>query len=337
MKSIAEILAQGYEGRKKYLEQPYGLSNALPAIGQTAIAGMGVLQEQQKKQSILQAQQDYAQFLSLSPEDRSKPENAQKGYIAAMNLGINPTPAPSVKTPQQIEAESAARARGTQSVRPSDTVFTPEAIDSWAKKIQSGKAVLSDLPGGMSAKSLRAQVAAKLGTSDYNVGEAVAKRRFQTGQAAFASSSQVEGPLTYMKSVIPNLDRLQTLSDKLPKGQFPIINRATLRVMQESGNPDVVAYATAMTETADQVAKILQGGGTGGGTSDSKMKQALELFDKGFSPAQMKAVTSEVKGLLSNRMKAMESVQSKYAGKQTAGPETPKSSGDPLQDAINAL
>ena len=67
----------------------------------------------------------------------------------------------------------------------------------------------------------------------------------------------------------------------------------------------MAAYYTAVTEVADQVAKILQGGGAGGGTSDAKLKQASELFDKGFSKDSINAVSTTLRDLLANRKKEM--------------------------------
>ena len=47
------------------------------------------------------------------------------------------------------------------------------------------------------------------------------------------------------------------------------------------------------------------GGGTGGGTSDAKMKQATDLFDKGFNKEQITAIGQQLRNLLANRKKEL--------------------------------
>jgi hypothetical protein len=67
----------------------------------------------------------------------------------------------------------------------------------------------------------------------------------------------------------------------------------------------MAAYHAAVTEVADQVAKIMQGGGSGNGTSDAKMRQAMDLFNTGFNRDQIKSVASTLQTLLANRKQGL--------------------------------
>lgn len=102
-----------------------------------------------------------------------------------------------------------------------------------------------------------------------------------------------------------NLAELSKLSKSIGRTDFPALNDKAAWLRLQTGDPKIAAYKTAATEIADQVGKILQGGGAGGGTSDAKLKQAQEMFATGFSTDQLDAVVAELRPLLSNRQKSM--------------------------------
>jgi hypothetical protein len=123
----------------------------------------------------------------------------------------------------------------------------------------------------------------------------------------FAQNTGTQNTLKYLNSLTGanntggNLQSLVDASNRVDRTDFPALNNAAAWARMEVGNKAIAQYHTAVTEVADQVAKILQGGGSGGGTSDAKLKQAQELFQTGFSKDVLKAVTGELRGLLANR------------------------------------
>lgn len=124
----------------------------------------------------------------------------------------------------------------------------------------------------------------------------------------FANQPSTQNTLKYLNSLTGgqdpstgNLAELVNQSNKIGRTQFPPLNKTEAWGKLESGDPGIVAYRAVVTEVADQVAKILQGGGSGAGTSDAKLRQAQELFDVGFSKDQIKAVAAELRPLLNNR------------------------------------
>jgi hypothetical protein len=86
---------------------------------------------------------------------------------------------------------------------------------------------------------------------------------------------------------------------------FPALNNTEQWAKLQTGDPQIAAYYTTLLEVSDQTAKILQGGGSGGGTSDAKLAQAQNLFQKGFTPDQISAVASSLKTLLMSRGTSM--------------------------------
>lgn len=142
----------------------------------------------------------------------------------------------------------------------------------------------------------------------------------------FATNVQTQNTLNYLGSLVGsdngsglaggNLDQLISLSNARIKptdkmsitgreaynaGQgLPALNDATQWAKIQTGDPQMAAYYGTLLEVSDQVAKVLQGGGSGA-TSDAKLAQAQSLFQKGFTPDQVSAVATQLKELLASR------------------------------------
>lgn len=132
----------------------------------------------------------------------------------------------------------------------------------------------------------------------------------------FANNPNTQNTLNYLISLTGsddgtgkltggNLQELQNLSDKIDRTDFPALNDAAAWAKLSSGSVDIASYQAVATEVADQVAKILQGGTSGGGTSDAKLTQAANMFRTGFSKAQLAGVISSLGPLLQNRAKGI--------------------------------
>jgi hypothetical protein len=125
----------------------------------------------------------------------------------------------------------------------------------------------------------------------------------------FASNVGTQNTLKYLNSLTGangkpgNLDTLIGISNNISRTNFPSLNDVAAWARLQTGDPAMAQYHTALTEVSDQVAKILQGGGTG--TSDAKLRQAQDLFNSGFSKDQIKAVGTTLRDLLSNRKREL--------------------------------
>lgn len=127
----------------------------------------------------------------------------------------------------------------------------------------------------------------------------------------FAGTPATQNTLNYLNSLVGsdnkggNLATLVDLSNKINRTEFPPLNDVQAWAKLNTGNRLMAQYHTAVTEVADQFAKIMQGGGTGNGTSDAKIKQGLDLFRTGFTKDQIAGVAETSRDLLSNRKKEM--------------------------------
>lgn len=123
----------------------------------------------------------------------------------------------------------------------------------------------------------------------------------------FATNVQTQNTLNYLGSLIGtdgqtgNLDELLNSSNAITRSRLPALNNVEAWGRLQTGDPQIAAYYATVTEVSDQIAKILQGGGTGSGTSDAKLAQAQALFQKSFSKEQVAATVNAIKPLLANR------------------------------------
>lgn len=123
----------------------------------------------------------------------------------------------------------------------------------------------------------------------------------------------------YMDSVQSSIPQLLAASDKLARTNIQSINRVLNVAKDQTGGVDVKRFNTDRVLLADEIAKILQGGGTGGATSDAKLRQAEDILKSEDSPAQIKTALEEVQGLISSRRVALTKGTYLANGTQPAG------------------
>lgn len=163
-------------------------------------------------------------------------------------------------------------------------------------------------------------------------------KHWDQGQAAidfaYAKSSQTQNTLNYLNSLTGrdgksgNLGELITLSNNIGRTKFPALNNAEAWAKLQAGDPAIAQYKAAVTEVSDQVAKILQGGGSGNGTSDAKLKQAQDLFNTGFNKNQILAISTTMRDLLGNRKAEMVG-NNRYLLRQYGSPQQPATAQNP--------
>lgn len=181
--------------------------------------------------------------------------------------------------------------------------LTPTEVSTWADQVAQDPTLLSRFGYG-SSPNKEAVLSA--------VAEGIASGKYPNLSSnkidlKYAENTTTQNTLKYLGSLVGtadkpgNLDELVRVSNNIDRTTFPPINSVEFWALKNSGDPNVAAYAATITEVADQVAKILQGGGTGSGTSDAKLKQAQDLFNKNYTKSQIIAVAHELHTLLQNR------------------------------------
>lgn len=350
-----------------FISQPMGLSRALPALGGVAQAGFGAIEAQQKRRSLLEAQQGYAQYLAKVDAGTATPQDHAVGRIYGMSLGIEQKP---MDTPdprlmsyfQQKAGIEGAPIRGSKAnIGMAETIakmekppipktgagvtFPKSVIDSWIKKLTTNNpktgrpyANLSDIPGGMSANSLRAQVAGALGNVEgYDVGQGVISRSGATSESA--ASGRVRGGkgsevASAVGSLHDTIGFARPYVMKLNKSDIPVVNEAFQKGLASiEGNPDATALLVHMNEMRGQYAQIIHGGGT---PTDQDYQEATKVLRGGLNPAGFDAMSEAV-------VKAGRSRAGRLTGRISNedvfkfSPGRTPTSGNDLQDAIDAL
>ena len=113
-----------------------------------------------------------------------------------------------------------------------------------------------------------------------------------------ARSTGFQNTVRYMDSVQNSMPQLQQAANALANGQVKSINALVNAGKNQFNNIDLKKFQADRALVGDEIAKILQGGGTGNGTSDAKLKQAQDLIGQSDNPAAIAATLGEVNKLI---------------------------------------
>lgn len=205
------------------------------------------------------------------------------------------------------QKQSVALQASTAKLQSSTLSLTPDEVKTWADQAAQDPTILSRFGYG-SSPNKEAVLSAiadgiKNGTYSNLAGNKV--------DLKYASNASTQNTLKYLGSLTGiggqpgNLDQLVNLSNNIERTSFPPINSVEFSALLNSGDPNIAAYGAMITEVSDQIAKILQGGGTGSSTSDAKLSQANAILNKNFTKDQIVAVAHTLKTLLANRKSSL--------------------------------
>jgi hypothetical protein len=177
---------------------------------------------------------------------------------------------------------------------------SPADVDGTARAIVAHRMAPSQLSlaGGMGKAGVKfkQQVLARVQQLDPAFNFQEAESNFQ-----FGKSTGTQTTVRLIDNIEQSIPVLLKASDDFQRSGVRFINQATLAVKDQFGDTSVSAFNAARLGLADEIAKILSGGGTGSTTSDSKLKQANELLSGDMTPGQLRATVAEVQTLLKNR------------------------------------
>jgi hypothetical protein len=223
------------------------------------------------------------------------------------------------------DAETKRHNIAEEQIKAAESMSSPEAVNAAADMLLNADEDPSQLSKRAKGYQPTMDAAAAKSWAQYGKPWSPADA---AGEYKFATAKGTVDTLNYLTSLtggpnVPgggNLGELVKKSNQINRTEFPPLNDKLAWARLKTGDPAMAEYQTVVTEVADQVAKILQGGSGGGGTSDAKLHQAQELFDKGFTKDQIKGVANELLPLLNNRQKGMignnRYLQRKYYGPQ---------------------
>lgn len=121
----------------------------------------------------------------------------------------------------------------------------------------------------------------------------------------FSKNPTFQNTIRFMDSALESLPRLQKNFAKLANGGVTSINSLVNQGKKQFQDVDLNAAQKDAIFVGDEIAKILQGGGTGSGISDAKLKQAQDVFSSSDNPAVINSTINEINALLGYRRNAL--------------------------------
>ncbi len=207
---------------------------------------------------------------------------------------------------------------------------------------EQAKQVASDM---VSHRIAPEQLASMFGASGQNFKRMVyteAKKldpAFDFEQAAaeygLVKSPQFQNTIRYMDSVQSSIPLVIKRANELGNSKVRFVNGLANLGRDQINDPKLKKFQTDALLVADEIAKILQGGGTGNGTSDAKLNQAAQIIKASDSPQAIAAGLADVQELMSYRRKSlthgtyMEN-QKSFDTSAPPNPPTAGAKGDPL-------
>ena len=351
--SIADILARGYQQRAPLLQQRSGLGAAIPALGEFAVKGA-------EKYSVMQAQKDYADFLSLPDDEKAKPDNAARGYQAALSLGIDPQKHQSAlidPVAMALLSKSVGVEPGAVKGKNKETAAVMEKLipkpktqaetssltpDEMAALVKATRRKNNPLPTStIKARGPNAKVLAQALMQDENysptAAEALYKSTVQGATAEAGATGRVKGGRGFeTESSVGTLhDIIQKAApyvERLSPTKWADANAAYRKGLAHLNDPDADALLVHMSEIKGIYSQILMGQGV---PTDSARKMADEAILNGFDPDGYKAMTDAI--IFAGRSRAGR-LTGKISNEDVYGstPKTPTAKSSP-EDRFNEL
>jgi hypothetical protein len=121
----------------------------------------------------------------------------------------------------------------------------------------------------------------------------------------FGKNPAFQSTVRMMDSATNSMNRLQQSANALANGRVRSINALINMGKNQFNSVDLKKFQTDALLVGDEVGKVIQGGGTGSGVSDAKLKQAQDLFKTSDDPTVIGAAINEVSQILNYRRKAV--------------------------------
>lgn len=166
---------------------------------------------------------------------------------------------------------------------------------------------------GQQGRNFLRQVQAEALKQDPNFNFEEAESEYQ-----LVKSPSFQNTVRYMDSVTESMPRLQQTANTLANGRVRGINALINAGKNQFNNVDLKKFHTDVLFVSDEIAKILQGGGTGSGTSDAKLRQAGDILSTSDSPAAISGALQEASFMMQNRRRSL--TRGTYLDKPVADP-----------------
>ena len=205
-----------------------------------------------------------------------------------------------------------------------DQMPTKEDIDTWADEMLQHKMspeVMAQLIGRGGGGNIKAAIATaamhKDPTFDFNKSQS---------DYQFTKTPGFQNSIRYMDSAQQSIPSLIQSATQYGNQGLRFTNGLINLGQKELQNPQLADFRARALLVSDEVAKILSGAGSGGATSDAKLKQAAELINTSDDPKVIAASLAAINDLVGMRRKSL-TLGTGYENFGSAGTETGIPSG----------
>lgn len=181
--------------------------------------------------------------------------------------------------------------------------------------------------GKQAVSQLRPAVMSAVLAIDPEFDFAAAEAGYQFGKAPGTQTT-----LRYLDNISKTIPMMRRANQEFKRTGVRFINDVLRSGKSQFGSVDVADFDFKSTLIADEIAKVLQGGGTGSGTSDAKLKQAQELLAGDLTPEQFDKVLDAAEEMLTVRRDSF--VKGTFMEPRAPKTPAPRTKADESRDRV---
>lgn len=314
--SVAPILQNASAQQLALMQQPKGFAAALPAIGDLVNKGVDVAGQNQKKQSVMAAQQGLSSYIAKKNAGQpTTPEEDNQAVQWQFSLGMSPTVPDANKMAQEKATLEETNARtkyyGAQTDSknnpkpkpPNAQDLTPEEMKALQGAMTRPQNPLA--PSMVSFRGPRAKLMAQSIMADPNWSPNAGESGLAGSKAgAGASARLTQGGSSQVvartaQSAAEQLDLLQKASDQFPRANVQIMNTPIIALAKQ-GSPAAQRWLIAAQTARAEYATALNRGNS---PSNEQIQEAMKALPDTITPGQLPGAIQQLRAGLSATVK----------------------------------
>ena len=168
-------------------------------------------------------------------------------------------------------------------------------VDQQAKLIMSGHAdpTMQDLSGRAGMAALKPYITQKMQEIDPEFNSLNA-----SGDRKYWNSASTRKQLQVMNVVSEQLPILKAASDQMKRSGLPVLDKATIKTLEATGNVDASNYVAASTASVEDIGKAIAGGNA---MTNDQLRLADRLLPLGATPAQLDKIIQQLENGVNSR------------------------------------
>lgn len=175
---------------------------------------------------------------------------------------------------------------------------TKDDVEFYADQLVNHRMAPSQIPAGMGVQGQafrrNVEIAALKKNRDFNMQEAEA-------EFGLVKSPAFQQQIRFIDHVNNTLPRLEAAAKKLGNTSVKGLNALLTKGQEQFGGTNIKVFLADRDIVANELGRVLSGGGTGNQTSDVKIAAAQRLVSETDSPSQIAATLAEIRPLLRSR------------------------------------